>query len=124
MADAAGAGAVRHDVPAEELASYCVHALAAAGNSSTTAMDRLLDIVWTGITSTPSTQTHGVDSAPSETSAEPMNTKSIDTRKFAPGGRAEDGEPTLNDRPAAYPTPSRPPAASSPCCDQRGSPKR
>ena len=67
VADAAGAGAVRQDVPAEELASYCVHALAAAGNSSTTAMDRLLDVVWTGITSTPSTQTHGVDSAPSET---------------------------------------------------------
>jgi AcrR family transcriptional regulator len=67
VADAAGAGAVRQDVPAEELASYCVHALAAAGNSSTTAMDRLLDVVWTGITSAPSTQIHGVDSVPSET---------------------------------------------------------
>jgi len=67
VADAAGAGAVRQDVPAEELASYCVHALAAAGNFSTTAMDRLLDVVWTGITSTCSTQTNGVDSAPSET---------------------------------------------------------
>ena len=63
MADAAGAGAVRHDVPAEELASYCVHALAAAGNSSTTAMDRLSTS--SGPESpTPSTQTHGVDSAP------------------------------------------------------------
>ncbi|HEX6757086.1 MAG TPA: TetR/AcrR family transcriptional regulator, partial [Propionibacteriaceae bacterium] len=65
VADAAEAGAVRQDVPAEELASYCVHALAAAGNSSTTAVDRLVDVVWTGITSTPSKQTHGVDSASS-----------------------------------------------------------
>src|SRR5215217_4683065 len=57
VAEAAEAGAVRQDVPAEELASYCVHALAAAGNSSTTAIDRLLDVVWTGIISRPSTQT-------------------------------------------------------------------
>jgi len=59
VAEAAAAGAVRQDVPAEELARYCLHALAAAGNSSTTAIDRLLDVVWTGITSTPSTQTDG-----------------------------------------------------------------
>ena len=59
LAEAAEAGAVRQDVPAEELANYCVHALTAAGNSSTTAIDRLIDVVWTGITSTPSTQTHG-----------------------------------------------------------------
>jgi AcrR family transcriptional regulator len=65
VADAAEAGAVRQDVPAEELASYCVHALAAAGNSSTPAIDRLLDVVWTGITSTRSTQTRG-GSPPSE----------------------------------------------------------
>jgi AcrR family transcriptional regulator len=58
VAEAAAAGAVRQDVPAEELASYCVHALAAAGDSSTTAIDRLLDVVWTGITSTPITQSH------------------------------------------------------------------
>jgi AcrR family transcriptional regulator len=58
VAEAAAAGAVRQDVPAEELASYCVHALAAAGNSSATAIDRLLDLVWTGITSTRSTQSH------------------------------------------------------------------
>ena len=58
VAEAAAAGAVRQDVPAEELASYCVHALAAAGDSSTTALDRLLDLVWTGITSTRSTQSH------------------------------------------------------------------
>lgn len=93
VADAAEAGAVRQDVPAEELASYCVHALAAAGNSSTTAVDRLVDVVWTGITSTPSRQTHGVDSASSET-GRTDNTKSINDRKLAPGGRAEDGEPT------------------------------
>jgi AcrR family transcriptional regulator len=58
MAEAAAVGAVRQDVPAEELASYCVHALAAAGDSSTKAIDRLLDLVWTGITSTRSTQSH------------------------------------------------------------------
>jgi len=58
VAEAAAAGAVRQDVPAEELASYCVDALAAAGDSSTTAIDRLLDLVWTGITSTRSTQRH------------------------------------------------------------------
>jgi AcrR family transcriptional regulator len=57
-ADAVEAGAVRQDVPAEELANYCVHALAAAGNSPTTAIDRLLEVVWTGITSTRRTQTH------------------------------------------------------------------
>jgi AcrR family transcriptional regulator len=57
-ADAVEAGAVRQDVPAEELANYCVHALAAAGNSPTTAIDRLLGVVWTGITSTRRTQTH------------------------------------------------------------------
>jgi AcrR family transcriptional regulator len=58
VAQAAATGAVRQDVPAEELASYCVHALAAAGDSSTTAIDRLLGVVWTGITSTRSTQSH------------------------------------------------------------------
>lgn len=31
IAEAAGAGAVRDDVPAGELASYCIHALGAAG---------------------------------------------------------------------------------------------
>jgi hypothetical protein len=58
VAEAAAAGAVRQDVPAEELASYCVHALAAAGDSSTAAIDRLLDLVWTGITSTRGSQSH------------------------------------------------------------------
>ena len=51
VADAAEAGAVRQDVPARELASYCLHAIAAAGNSSSPAVDRLLNVVWTGITS-------------------------------------------------------------------------
>src|SRR4029450_1339889 len=45
VAEAAAAGAVRQDVPAEELASYCVHALAAAGDSSTMAIDRPLDLL-------------------------------------------------------------------------------
>jgi AcrR family transcriptional regulator len=66
VAEAAAAGAVRQDVPAEELASYCVHAIAAAGNSSTTAVDRLLDVVWTGITSTPSTRPYRGHSAASD----------------------------------------------------------
>jgi Transcriptional regulator SbtR-like, C-terminal domain len=66
VADAAEAGTVRQDVPAEELSGYCVHALAAAGSSSTPAVDRLLDLVWTGITSTPSTQAHGGHSAQSK----------------------------------------------------------
>jgi hypothetical protein len=68
VADAAEAGA-RYDktfVP-RHWPSYCAHALAAAGDSSTTAIDRLVDVVRTGITSTRSTQTHGEDSAPSET---------------------------------------------------------
>jgi AcrR family transcriptional regulator len=64
VAEAAESGPVRQDVPAQELASYCLHALAAAGNSSTTAVDRLLDVVWTGITSTPSTPAHGGHSGP------------------------------------------------------------
>jgi AcrR family transcriptional regulator len=81
VADAAEAGAVRHDVPAEELANYCVHALAATGNSPTTAIDRLLDVVWTGITSRPSTQTTA-DIVPQTRPAEPMKTKSIDDRKL------------------------------------------
>jgi AcrR family transcriptional regulator len=66
VADAAEAGAVRQDVPAEELAGYCIHALAGAGNSATAAVDRLLDVVWTGITSTPSTVPHRGHSAVSE----------------------------------------------------------
>ena len=66
VADAAEAGEVRQDVPAGELASYCVHALAAAGTSSTAAVDRLVDVVWTGITSTASTRPHSRHSAPSE----------------------------------------------------------
>jgi AcrR family transcriptional regulator len=67
VAEAAAAGTVRQDVPAEELASYCVHALAAAGNSSATAIDRLIDVVWAGITSTPSTQAHRRHTGPSQT---------------------------------------------------------
>jgi hypothetical protein len=58
VAEGAVAGAARQDVPGEELASYCVHALAAAGDSSSRAIDRLLDLVWTEITSTRSTQSH------------------------------------------------------------------
>ena len=71
VADAAEAGAIRQDVPAEELAGYCVHALAAAGNLSSAAVDRLVDVVWTGITSIPSTQTRGPHRIQSETVLRP-----------------------------------------------------
>ncbi len=43
--DAARAGAVRDDIPAEELAAYCLHALEAAGAVRTTAaVDRLVAV--------------------------------------------------------------------------------
>jgi AcrR family transcriptional regulator len=47
---AVGSGAVRHDVPAEELARYSLHALAAAATaSSEAALNRLVDLVWAGL---------------------------------------------------------------------------
>jgi AcrR family transcriptional regulator len=52
VAEAAEAGVVRGDLPAVELANYCLHALAAAGASSPAAVDRLVDVVWTGMMST------------------------------------------------------------------------
>jgi AcrR family transcriptional regulator len=50
IADAATAGAVRRDVPAGELASYCLHALAAATSlHDPAAIHRLLQTTVTGI---------------------------------------------------------------------------
>lgn len=50
IAEAAGRGEVRADVPPGELAAYCLHALtAAAGLSSQAAVDRLIDVTLAGI---------------------------------------------------------------------------
>jgi hypothetical protein len=52
VAEAAEAGVVRRDLSADEIASYCVHALGAAGDSaSSAAVDRLVEVVWAGMTS-------------------------------------------------------------------------
>lgn len=55
LCEAAGAGGVRTDVPVDELAGYCVHALAAADGQDPDAAARLVDVVWAGLTSTPPT---------------------------------------------------------------------
>jgi AcrR family transcriptional regulator len=86
VAEAAEAGAVRHDVPAEELANYCVHALAAAGNSSIPAVDRLLDVVWTGITSTPRLSPTAALMAPSEPRRTNQHRSMNDGKLCGPGG--------------------------------------
>ena len=53
VAEAAEAGVVRRDLSADEMAGYCVHALGAAGDSaSSAAVDRLVDVVWAGMSST------------------------------------------------------------------------
>jgi AcrR family transcriptional regulator len=50
LADAAAAGQVRADTPPEELASYCLHALAAAGGlPSQAAVRRLVDVTRAGL---------------------------------------------------------------------------
>ena len=52
VAEAAAAGVLRRDISAGEMAGYCVHALSAAGDSaSSAAVDRLVDVVWDGMTS-------------------------------------------------------------------------
>lgn len=51
LADAASSGAVRTDVPAGELASFCLHALTAAGDISRAApVNTLVKVVWAGLT--------------------------------------------------------------------------
>jgi AcrR family transcriptional regulator len=50
IADAATAGAVRHDIPADELTLYCLHALSAAGSlHSQPAIHRLIQTTLTGL---------------------------------------------------------------------------
>jgi AcrR family transcriptional regulator len=50
ITEAAAAGAVRQDVPPNELAAYCINALEAAGAASTPAgLARLVDVVWAGL---------------------------------------------------------------------------
>lgn len=50
VADAVAVGEVRDDVAPDELATYCLHALGAAGRlSSTEAVDRLLDVTLAGL---------------------------------------------------------------------------
>jgi AcrR family transcriptional regulator len=50
ITEAAGAGALRRDVPPAELAAYCVSALEAARvAASQAALARLVEVVWTGL---------------------------------------------------------------------------
>lgn len=43
-------GRIRDDIPAQELAGYCINALEAAGDlSSTAAMTRLVELIWAGM---------------------------------------------------------------------------
>jgi AcrR family transcriptional regulator len=54
LAEAAEAGAVRSDVPPDELASYCFHALAAASDlPSRAAVRRLVTVILAGLRSRP-----------------------------------------------------------------------
>lgn len=51
VAEAAAAAAVRSDVPARELASFCAHALTAAADiESPAAVETLVDLVWASLT--------------------------------------------------------------------------
>lgn len=50
LADASGAGFVRDDISVNELAAYCIHALAAAGRlPSVAAVGRLVDVTLAGL---------------------------------------------------------------------------
>jgi hypothetical protein len=54
VAEAEDAAVVRSDVPARELASFCVHALTAgADNESAPAVEALVDLVWAGLSRRP-----------------------------------------------------------------------
>jgi AcrR family transcriptional regulator len=60
LTEAAATGAVRTDVPTVELASYCVHAMAAAGDSDAAArITRLVDLVCSGLALTGNSRAHG-----------------------------------------------------------------
>jgi hypothetical protein len=48
--NAAASGAIRDDIPPQELAGYCIHALDAAGHApSDTAVSRLLTLTLAGM---------------------------------------------------------------------------
>jgi hypothetical protein len=50
ISDAATAGATRRDMPADELTTYCLHALTAAATArSTAAADRLVTLILAGL---------------------------------------------------------------------------
>ena len=50
LTEAAGTGEIRDDVPPDELAGYCLHALTAAGTlASGTAVRRLVDVTLAGL---------------------------------------------------------------------------
>jgi AcrR family transcriptional regulator len=50
VADAGDAGVARTDVPPAELATFCLHALAAAGSlPSPDSRERLLEVTWAGL---------------------------------------------------------------------------
>jgi hypothetical protein len=50
LAEAASSGGIRDDIAPDELASYCLHALAAAGAMpSAAAVDRLVGITLAGL---------------------------------------------------------------------------
>jgi AcrR family transcriptional regulator len=49
-AAAAEDGVVRSDVPADELAAYCIGALSAVGPTGPAGVDRLLAVTWSGLT--------------------------------------------------------------------------
>jgi AcrR family transcriptional regulator len=60
LTDAAAAGVVRRDVPPEELANYCLHALSAAANTDNdTATSRLVSVVFAGMTSAAGNRAEG-----------------------------------------------------------------
>lgn len=51
VSEASAMGAIRDDVPASLLASYCIHALTAAGDiAAARAQATLVDVVWAGLT--------------------------------------------------------------------------
>ena len=51
ISGAAGEGVVRGDIPAQELAAFAIHALGAADDvASDAALNRLVDLVWSGLT--------------------------------------------------------------------------
>jgi AcrR family transcriptional regulator len=60
LSEAAAAGAVRRDVPPDELANYCLHALSAAADAgSNAATSRLISVVLAGLTASAGDQVTG-----------------------------------------------------------------